>query len=225
MSHEVIVAEVKGDIYRFLSNIYIDVPDSNFPDVLNEQILPFLLSIKSFARKEKWPRGIDEGISLMEKYVESIGGKEVTESLAVEFTRLFRGVKPGYGPPPPYESVYKKSEHVMSEATSEVLEKYRKSGLTVARELEGEPPDHISFELYFLSYLCNREAESLRTNDENRAYEYRAQKNEFLQEHVIKWVPSFCERILKESKNDFYKGAAKLTKEFVVLDFNEFNSI
>ncbi len=221
MSREAGAAEVKSNIYRFLSNIYIHLPDSNFPDVLNEQILPFLLSTKSFARKEKWPKGINDGINLIEKYVESIGGRdgrEVTESLAVEFTRLFRGIKPGYGPPPPYESVYKK-EHVMSEATSEVLEKYRKSGLAVAKELEGELPDHISFELYFLSYLCDKEAESLRTNNENRAFEYRAQKNEFLQEHVIKWVPSFCERILKESENDFYKGAAKLTKEFVELDF------
>lgn len=220
MSREAEAAEVKSNIYRFLSNIYIHLPDSNFPDVLNKQILPFLVSIKSFARKEKWPRGINDGINLIERYIESIRGREVTESLAVEFTRLFRGVKLGYGPPPPYESVYK-----MSEGTSEVLEKYRKSGLAVAKELEGELPDHISFELYFLSYLCNKEAESLRNNNENRAYEYRVQKNEFLQEHVIKWVPSFCERILKESENDFYKGAAKLTKEFVELDFNEFNSI
>lgn len=210
-------AEVRGSIYQFLSNIYIRVPDSNFSEILSEQIHPFLLSVKSFARKEKWPKSIDEGVSLIEKYIES-GGRGNAESLAIEFTRLFRGVKPGYGPPPPYESIYRKGERVMNEATSEVLERYRKAGLAAIKELEGEPPDHVSFELYFLGYLCSREAESLRNDEEDKAAVHRAQKNEFLQEHATKWIPSFCERIFGESENDFYRGAAKLTEGLLALE-------
>lgn len=49
-----------------------------------------------------------EALELIRQFVEfcNVGATELLNELNVEYTRLFRGIKPDYGPPP-YEYMYK----------------------------------------------------------------------------------------------------------------------
>ena len=134
-----------GRAYFILSNIYMQVPGKDFSRVIEKEIIPSFAALREKATEKGWTRVL-EALHLTE---EGAQGKD----LAREFTRLFRGVRPGYGPKPPYESLYRGEKTVMGDIAGEVKTRYREAGLSVEARFKGEPPDHISFELFFLNHL------------------------------------------------------------------------
>ncbi|OGS55752.1 MAG: hypothetical protein A3K60_04285 [Euryarchaeota archaeon RBG_19FT_COMBO_56_21] len=126
--------------------------------------------------------------------------------LREDYVRLFRGISSNYGPPPPYESVYR-SETMMSEHASEVRAIYREAGL----EIQGtEPPDHIGFELAFMGYLCGKEEKHREDGDLRMARSLASLQDDFLYNHILKWVPQFCRNILRY-ESPLYGAVASLT--------------
>jgi TorA maturation chaperone TorD len=47
----------------------------------------------------------------------------------------------------------------------------------------------------------------------------------FLREHIMEWVPGFCERVADMAEFDFYRGIARMTKGFVVDDYETIVSL
>jgi TorA maturation chaperone TorD len=43
----------------------------------------------------------------------------------------------------------------------------------------------------------------------------------FIEEHLIKWVPVFCDRIISEAELSFYREVAKVTKNFMEFEKKE----
>jgi TorA maturation chaperone TorD len=43
----------------------------------------------------------------------------------------------------------------------------------------------------------------------------------FIEEHLIKWVPVFCDRIISEAELSFYREIAKVTKNFMEFEQKE----
>jgi TorA maturation chaperone TorD len=127
--------------------------------------------------------------------------------LAVDWTRLFRGVRKGYSPPPPYESVYKVGA-LQGEITRSVEEIYRRYGVSAGTSA-GELPDHISLELMFISVLAKKELEAWDGKREEAIQLLKAQSS-FLKEHLLSWVPKFCSEAEKLATTTFYKGLMKL---------------
>jgi TorA maturation chaperone TorD len=41
------------------------------------------------------------------------------------------------------------------------------------------------------------------------------QRDEFTREHLAVWVPQLVDRILENSKEEFYRGAANLLRQFI----------
>ncbi len=89
-------------------------------------------------------------------------------------------------------------------ATEEVKKFYEAAGLTIDVETH-LIPDHISAELFFLSWLIENE--------------FLDEQEEFLDAHLIKWVPVFCDEVRKYAKTAFYKRVAILLKELVSSDY------
>jgi TorA maturation chaperone TorD len=48
---------------------------------------------------------------------------------------------------------------------------------------------------------------------------------EFLDECLSKWVPQFCEDIIKSPESDFYRGIAQITKGFLTFDSSMIDEI
>jgi TorA maturation chaperone TorD len=149
-----------------------------------------------------------------EALVESLMGEDAevdAELLGVEFTELLRGIRQT-SPPPPYESLYREGI-IQGEATQRVMEAYRAFG--VHPEGTGEPADHISLELDFMRHLVTLEGGAESAGELRRIL--RAE-DEFLGEHLCRWVAALRERIEAQDGTGFYSSVASFTSGWVVDD-------
>ncbi len=169
-----------------------------------------------------------QGLAIIKEFLAKPEAKEpekLRNILGVEFTRLFRGVSPGYGPPSPYEHVYRdealRSGKRRSEEApvniGEVLEIYHEAGTQFYKETS-DLPDYIGIELEFMGYLIKRESECWRQKNRLDAVEYLKMEKKFLNEHLLLWIPDFCERIITEARVDFYRGLGLFIKDYLNFD-------
>ena len=137
---------------------------------------------------------------------------EDSSSMNQEYTRLFRFGKEV--PCPPYESVYRVEDRIlMSHYAVDVEDRMRSFGVEVSKNFK-EPPEHISVELEFLKYLY--------MIGENEALE---EAKSFLEDHLIQWVPQFCDCVIKNSRIPFYREVCVLLKEFLDNELRDLRSI
>jgi len=81
---------------------------------------------------------------------------------------------------------------------------YSDAGLTIDQEF-GLPPDHLALELLFLSYLVDTDNMDLMEN--------------FLDEHVMNWVPYYCQDVTEMAKTVFYREVSAITKDFLESEY------
>ena len=151
---------------------------------------------------------IDKGLNLIAHAAMTNKDRldEYVEDLALEFARLFIGPK---NPPAiPYASFYlSESRTVMTDVTSDVRKRYLDAGMAV-KDLYSTPDDHIGIELEFISYLTEKIIELYEDGQRSEASRLFELRHNFINEHIASWVPSFVEKILGNTQEDFYKGAA-----------------
>ncbi|CAB1062658.1 hypothetical protein D1BOALGB6SA_7438 [Olavius sp. associated proteobacterium Delta 1] len=148
--------------------------------------------------------------------------KELLEDLAVEYTRLFVG--PGKHIAP-YESVHHQKEGVQSgqlwgELTTQVKNIIESSGLEYTSEYTGLP-DHISVELEYMQRVIQREAQAWKADDDKTALLCLKNEKIFVGEHLIRWIPDFCEKVIEATETPFYREMARLTRSFIEFEKEE----
>jgi TorA maturation chaperone TorD len=157
-----------------------------------------------------------EHISKMNIYLER---KEDLDRIKVEYAKLFVG--PYNLKAPPYGSVYLETENrVMHESTFDALKLYRSAGLDMAVDFK-EPPDHISAELEFMSFLIFKELESRSINDIEAIYGFNDKQSSFMMRHLGVWVSDFLLNIEENAETEFYLSLTRLTKSFIKRDMEE----
>jgi len=211
------LAASRSRVYGFLAAVYNRLPDDQFAASLSGPDLASFLS--SLAGTEDLPEDMREGLRLIEGFIQASQGKPVDElrtELAVERTRLLRGVKPGYGPPPPYESVYLGSDQQpLMQASVAVRQAYAEAGVGLPEEVRDQP-DFIGFELDFMRHLTEKEAQAWADGGWEEVAQILEKERAFLEEHVVRWIPRFCDVMAQEAQLDFYRGIARVTKGFVL---------
>jgi TorA maturation chaperone TorD len=202
------LAGYRSRVYGILAAAYNRQPD--------ESLARRLASLDTSGHD--WPPELREGIDLIEGFVRACEGRptrELATELAVERTRLFRGLKPGCGPPPPYESVYLGGNgQPRMQAAEAVARSYAEAGVGLPEGLK-EQPDYIGLELDFMRHLTEKEARAWAEGDEDAAARIAEQERSFLEEHLARWVPRFCEAMDGAARLDFYRGIARVTSRFV----------
>jgi TorA maturation chaperone TorD len=179
----------RSDIYGLLATVYGQEITS---DLLGQIKTPQFLGALSVLEVE----GIDD---LMQK-----PEAELLEDLAVEYTHLFLG--PGKHISP-HESVHHQREDgqwgkLWGASTVEVKRFIEATGLTYNEEFKGLP-DHISVEFEFMQQLTLREEKAWK-EDPGQAQACRQVEKKFIEEHLIRWVPAFCEMVIQEAESPFY---------------------
>jgi len=152
--------------------------------------------------------------------------KELLENLAIEYTRLFVG--PGKHISP-HESVHHKKEGVQSgqlwgELTAQVKGIIESSGLEYESEYTGMP-DHISVELEFMQHVVQREAQAWEAADDETALLCLKNEKNFVDEHLLDWIPVFCEKVIETADVPFYREMARLTRNFIEFEKQELKKI
>jgi TorA maturation chaperone TorD len=158
------------------------------------------------------------GYKKLEESVEQVASDESNlEELAADYASLFLGI--GRRPAHPYESVYRSDEKIaMREPYHQVSMTFHAEGLRVSDAVK-EPEDHVALEFEFMAHLCGKVETALENDDSAEAARLLALQKEFSKEHLVSWIPEWCDDIANGStKLDFYAAIAALTKRFVVLD-------
>ncbi|MBW6517972.1 MAG: molecular chaperone TorD family protein [ANME-2 cluster archaeon] len=200
--------QFRNNIYAFLYRMFLEEPPKQLAiDLVKGTFLipSGLRNINSYT---------EEGGNLLNEYMmncKDVG--TVYEKLHEEFTTLFIG--PGRLPAPPYESMYRDNK-MRGPSLLELKQFYREAG--VESNDYSEPEDNIAFELRFMNYLGEK---LLHENDNT----YLELQQRFIDEHLLKWVPDFCDELFASDKSDFYQGIAKFTKGFLLFDRQTLNEL
>ncbi|VAX16447.1 hypothetical protein MNBD_NITROSPINAE04-502 [hydrothermal vent metagenome] len=201
----------RSDIYRLLARVYREEPD---------------LRLIREAKNRSFQDALKEMNIGFENDFLKAPAPALVESLAVEYTRLFVG--PGKHIAP-YESVHHQLNgggwgSLWGESTVEVNRFIKTAGLQLKKKYENLP-DHISVELEFLSEVCKREAKACEENDYEGTLYILDMEGKFVNDHLIKWAPVFCDKVRKETRSSFYKTMALLTEEFIRLEEKTISSM
>jgi ferredoxin len=79
-------------------------------------------------------------------------------------------------------------------------------------------PDHVSIELAFMAYLTGCEASFWEVGNQEKAIRYLDREASFLQEHLMRWLPQFCRRLLSGRPHAHYADLAHRLQAFVEAD-------
>lgn len=198
------IACTLGQIFGFLASIFNNRPDAEFVGALRES--PSIL--KDMAEGFDLPNERSLGIQDMLDFVEDSAGKpdvELERELAVDWTRLFRGINPQISPKPPYEGVYVISEKSGSEILQSVIHFYHESGFFIGKEYR-DRLDYIGVEFDFLGHLADMEAQAWSLNDVNLAIHCQARGQEFINTHLGFWADKFLSIAIDRAQTGFYRG-------------------
>ena len=201
------MARQRSDIYGFLAMVYRQEVTSDFLEQIKD---PQFLGVLS-----------DLGIQFDDDFLKK-PEEELLEELAIEYTRLFLG--PGRHVSP-HESVqHQRAEgkwgQLWGDSTVEVKKFIETTGLEYQTDYKGLP-DHISVELEFMQQLTLREEQAWEEEDTDGAAYCRKIEEKFIEEHLIPWVPEFCEKIIQEAELPFYKNLAAITRNFIEFEKDE----
>ncbi len=190
-----------------LSLVYLHEPAEEFINILTGRDIEQALN--------------EVGIDL-DLQINGESSDKLLDDLAVEYTRLFLG--PGKHISP-YESVWHKDYGMLwGKTTSEVKAFIESLGLKYSTGWSGLP-DHIGVELELLQKLTGREKEAWEHKEEKTAYQCVEIEKRFIDEHIIQWIPEFCQKVIEESSFNFYRQMALLTQQFIDFDREQINHL
>lgn len=133
-----------------------------------------------------------------------------------DYTRMFIG--PNKLPAPPWESAYTNKERLLfQEETLAVRRAYLKYAF-IPVEYGHEADDHIGLELDFMYQLIELAIEKLQKNDTYGLRELLVDQIDFLEEHLLKWAPVFCQSVSENAETRFYRGMAKILEGYLNID-------
>lgn len=156
-----------------------------------------------------------EPLSCLRDYLDALAQRDIAEALVeleAEYNRLFVGPLPPLAHP--YESVYRTAEGmVMGDCTLDVFQTYAEEGFVLSTEYK-DLPDHVAVELEYMALLCQREAEARVEGLETVVSRLQKKESVFLEEHLGRWLPQFCQRILLAAPSSFYRQWVQITERF-----------
>ncbi|MDO8691639.1 MAG: molecular chaperone TorD family protein [Dehalococcoidia bacterium] len=123
----------------------------------------------------------------------------------------------------PYESVFQDEREIdgvriqgllVGEATLDVMRLYREAGAAIGKDYL-DLPDNVGLEFAFMEFLCRREQETRGEGGASQLPEVLMLQRRFLEDHLARWVPQLCDRILENAQTAFYKTIASLAQAFI----------
>lgn len=122
-------------------------------------------------------------------------------------------------PCPPYEGLYNKAMP-RTQVMLEVGAFYTHFGLAMSQE-EGkrELPDYLCAELEFLHFLTFKEAQAGEEDNQELANGYLLARKDFLERHMVSWLPKFYEKVQGVDALAFYPDLARILVRFVNSEF------
>lgn len=200
---------IRGLSYDILRIIFLKEPSKRLLNTLQDRELmgnpPF---------REEHPL-IKEGLNTIKLFFEQNRINKIYDKLHWDYTRMFIG--PGILPAPPWESAYLNEDKLLFQRETLLVRKAYLKHNFLPSSLGEQADDHLGLELDFLFQMNKLTIESFESNDEKK-YTLIQDQVSFLNNHLLRWVPLFKERVLAHAEFDFYKGAVKILQGFLEID-------
>jgi putative dimethyl sulfoxide reductase chaperone len=207
-------ARQRTALYGMLAALINQQPDIAMVQRLRALSLePMFALVGGPSRRSDAHAGV-EAIAAFKDETDGLEADAVARQLAVDWVRLFRGLRRGVGPAPPYESLYV-GDAQGTRVVGAVMGAYRRHG-TAPCDSVHDQADHLGLELGFVAFLAESEAQAWEAGDEARAADLFRDAEKFLDEHPRRWAGAFCDAAACEAQTAFFRGALLLTK--AVLD-------
>lgn len=205
------LARNRVKVFEFLANIFNQRPDESMVQTLRSSSQELLEELRSAYGEN---RDVQQGLDRLEMFIGEVNQQETAEtvtSLLVDWTTLFRGLGPGYGPIPPYEALFLDQTNQEVDLLHSIAQRYLDFGLAPSGEVKNRH-DFLGIELDFLRYLSQKEADAWQTGEEDKAIQFAASASSFFMEHLKGWAPRFCDQAGEFAKTDFYAGMLHIVK-------------
>jgi TorA maturation chaperone TorD len=128
-----------------------------------------------------------------------------------EHHRLFSGTVAC----PPYESSYAADPFQQARQMADVAGFYRAFGAEPAGPA-ADRPDQVGCELEFLAYLVLTRVEAERAGGTDEAAVCADAEDDFLRDHLGRWLGPFCRELEKATVHATYRTLARLGQRFAV---------
>lgn len=196
-------ADTRILIYRWLSTLFAR---ELAPETLDEYrhgagkiFLKNLLTIPGFESEIK---------TLQEIIGQELNTSDLAIELSSDFGYLFHGGG-GQQSVPPCESVYTSSKQTtFQEAEQETRRLLEECGLGVSQNIR-EPADHIAIQLELIACLDEKSTKA-ESNGKESADLFLMRQKEFMEEHLLNWVPLFCKKCVEHDPGGFYSALVQL---------------
>lgn len=189
------LTQTRADFYRFLSRLFQREVNQPLMDHLKGMRFPI----------ESSEGELQAGYQQLQDFLAGFANLDLTE-LEADYAKVFLGAGISEGAAAfPYESVYtSQKKSMMQDARDQVMAIYEAKGLCIDQGKTALMEDHAAIELEFMAGLC---AEG----------DIEEQK-EFLDKHLLNWMPKLCADMQKHARTDFYQAVAKIAAGYLKLD-------
>ena len=143
-------------------------------------------------------------------------GGSVLEQVKSEYMQLFVG--PDRLVAPPWESVYRGEDAMLfQQSTLEVREIYGRYGMQ-AESYRRVPDDSLALELAFMTELAQRAMNAFQNGESEELIRNLRGSQEFLQKHLLRWIPKFLERMAGAPSELLYPKLSLILDSFLKKD-------
>ncbi len=181
-----------------LAALHSSEPDQALITALHDTGFPENLGVLLRGEPGLW------AIDFMDRALTTIpepADKSALDDLAADYASIYLNYAIKVSPE---ESVWLDEENLThQEPMFQVRDVYQQHGLTAA-DWRKMPDDHLVLELQFIAYLL----EGGQNEDALR------ESAKFLDEHLLRWLPSFAQRIAARCDTAYYAGLASLTAAY-----------
>ena len=136
-----------------------------------------------------------------------VGDEVALQELAVDRTRLFKGLTPD-GPTPPYQSLFRQEKR--SDSLAQVSGTYRQAGFDMGPDVN-DAPDQLGVELMFVAFLLRRCA-----GCQDGAGRWLELAKSFFRENLEPFALSYVRVMREHARTDFFRGYALLLECFIL---------
>ncbi len=184
---------------RILAALHDREPDADMAAELRAMDFPRCLTLPpaNGPAREAW--------MVMEKSLELLPENpdpQALDQLAADYASIY--LTHGIGASPE-ESVWVDEDSLIcQDSMFQVRQWYEAQGLE-APDWRTRPDDHLVYQLQFIAHL-------LDSQDDTQSLQQAAR---FMDEHLLRWVGSFAERVLQRCETPWFAGAAGVTAAYV----------
>lgn len=200
-------------LYELMHTVFGGIPNEELIKIISTEHTSEAFSILSTNEDDILFKMSNFTLGLEEKINDD---KSLVDKIKNEYMKLLVG--PGRLIAYPWASTYLGKEKMLfQESTLEVRNIYRKYGF-ITHDYLKVADDHISIELHFMAKMSELVKEAFDNNDGEKIKYYVNAQKEFINKHMLTWIPKYSKEIQKAETAYLYPQFAKAVEAFLNAD-------